>query len=392
MGIYKKNELIGYVNCKRINMRNNFNKDSNNYIELNYSIIERAIKYVIERYNRMSNEIIKARWLRFYSMPDEAVETLKRRSGDSLSVSISREVELGIADDTEQYTNIRLQVEGVELVEKISRQKYLEENLKMPPQRIDEFVTGVIKKVKPEASQDNINKSKNDYLNETINIGTPFYLIMDGTGKSIIVAADKALDMLLPKIAEKSGETPSSFELPNGPEFLLWLFYKYWNRLNIKGININNISSISNIEEHNHHTFNHKTYGEKERESIEVCFKILLNKAITSLKLQTVFNENYGNDIEIQIPNHKTPNSFRFSLYSSSPNANGLLSESSALKDDEQAMLKKGVGAYIFNAVILPPLISAYASEKEAWKEEKKNFISQMQEYANKSIGEIIDE
>lgn len=335
-------------------------------------------------------KIIGARWLRVYTMSDEAVNTFKRRMDENLSVKISSEGEIKIIDGTGQHNNIKLRIEGIELSDKISRKDYLEKYLKMAPQRIDDLITGVIKRVEPEISQAKVDKFKNDYLNETMSIGNPFYLIRDGSGKSTMVVADKALSILYSILSEKSGENPSNSELPDGPEFLLWLFYKYWNELNINRISISNVSSVSNIEEHNHHTYTHRANGEKERDSVEVCFKILLNKALTSLKLQLAVDGTPGNDIEIQLPDYtRSPKSFRLYIPSNSPNVDSLLKEFSSLEDDEQVMLRKGLEAYIFNAILLPPIISTYIREEKVWREEKKDFITEMRKYANKNIEEL---
>lgn len=333
----------------------------------------------------MVNGVTKARWFKLYSISKDALNILRKELGESMSVKISKEVEFKIEDDDGNEIDPKISTNGVDLLEKLTQRQYMKEYLKMSEYDIDELTTRIIKRVAPQISSDNLSRLKNDYLNEKTSVSDTFYLLQDESSKSILLVPNNSVDRIIDKIAEKSRETPSVFDLPDGPEFLLWLFYKYWKKVNINGINITNVSSVSNIEENNNHVYSHRASGDAERDSLEICFKIMLNKAITSLRFQLNLNNKFGIEIEIQIPERrKSPKSFRFSIPNDSmilPSA--LSSEISTLEETEKLVLKKGLGAYLFYSILFPTLISEYKREEKFWKNaNSKAFVKEIYDYA----------
>lgn len=337
----------------------------------------------------MVNGVTKARWFRLYSISKDAINILMDKLGESMSVKISKEVEFNIEDVDGNKIDPKIETKGIDLLEKITQQQYMRDYLKMSDYDIEELTTRIIKRVDPQISVDKLSKLKSAYLSEKTSVSDTFYLLQDETLKSILLIPDNSVNRIVDKISEKSIETPSVFDLPDGPEFLLWLFYKYWKKANISGINITNVSSVSNIEENNNHVYSHRANGDAERDSLEICFKIMLNKAITSLRFQLNLNNKFGIEIEIQIPERrKSPKSFKFSI----PNdpiilPSELLAEISNLRETEKLVLKKAIGAYLFYSILFPPLISEYKKEEKTWKNgNNKTFINEIYNYAMSKI------
>jgi hypothetical protein len=338
----------------------------------------------------MSEGIIKARWLRIYTISDDAVIRIKKELEGNLSVKIAKEIEFKVEDGNGNEIDPKIEAEGIDLLEKITQLEYLKYNHKMSDQYIEELITNMFKRVDPQMPSEKLNKLKYDYLNEKISISDTFYLLKDETHKSMIVVPESSVDKIIDKISEISRETPLVFELPDGPEFLLWLFSKYWRKSSIGRIHITNVSSVSNIEENNNHEYSHRANGDAERDSLEICFKVMLNKAITSIKFQLDLDRKFGNEIEIQIPDHrKSPKSFKFSIPVDSVIFPGELSKViKSLSGNEQFMLNKSLGAYMFNSILFPQLVSAYKSEEPFWKNrDKEVFVKEIYDFAMKKVG-----
>ena len=338
----------------------------------------------------MANGVAKARWFRLYLISKNALNPLKENLGGNLSVEISKELEFKMGEASENERDTKVKVEGVDLLEEITQQQYLKRYHKMSDEDIHELTTNMIKNIDSDVSPDKISKLIDDYLNEKKIVSDTFYLVQDESYKIILIVPDKSVNRVIEKIAKNSNETPSVFDLPDGPEFLLWLFSKYWNRSKINGINITNISSVSNMEEQNNHQYTHRADGESERDSLEICFKIMLNKAITSLRLQLNFNEKVGIEIEIQIPDHiKSPKSFRFSIppIDSITLPDDISQEIYDFGNTEKLVVKKALGIYILYSILLTKLILAYKNEQNSWVgKDKMIFINEIYKFAGEKI------
>lgn len=334
--------------------------------------------------------ISKARWFRLYEISNEAYDSLRSRLSKELVEQISKEV--SISDNTQNNGKAhKILFKGVDLFSTMTRSIYLKNYKKMSDSEISDLTTGIIKRANPQISKEELEKVRRNYLEEEISTASSFYSIFDNAKNIVrLIVPDNAVDRLIGKITENSGQTPYVYDLPDGPEFLLWVFSKYWNKEKVGKININNVSSVSNIEEQSNHEFTHKASGEAERNSLEICFKIMLNKAITSMRFDIDFNKEFGNTIELHIPQYKkSPKSFRFSLpLDSLMVPDGLNDEIDKMKEDESLVFRKGLGAFLFFQDLFPHLEKEYISEKEQWfKTKKKEFIRTIREHAITEIG-----
>jgi len=320
-------------------------------------------------------------WLRIYTINKEFLN--KFLLSDKISLNFENKID--IIKDNKNNIEEELIIKNMSLIDNITRENYFKQYLKMTQDQIDNILETFLNEFKQNIPIE-YKRIKENYLKQVIEIYSPFYIIEDKSNVSYIILSDKFVKLILTKINEKLGTIPNIYELPDGPNFFLWLFSKYWYNQNIGDIKITNVTSISNIEESYNHLYNHLARGDSQKNSLEICFKLTLNKVITSLKF-TISYEDFEVGISINIPDYaNAPKSFKFIVHLNEIKLPEYIKEKinelEPTKNKEN-FLEKNIAIYIIFNYVLKILAKQFDLEKNEWEKTKKDeFLNEIKKYA----------
>jgi len=320
-------------------------------------------------------------WLRIYTIDKEFLNRFLSKD----KISLNSENKIDFIKDNKNNIEGELIIKNMSLIVNMTRENYFKQYLKMTQEQIDNILETFLNEFKQNIPME-YKRIKENYLKQVIEIYSPFYIIEDKSNVSYIILSDKFVKLILTKINEELGTIPNIYELPDGPNFFLWLFSKYWYNKNIGDIKITNVTSISNIEESYNHLYNHSAKGDSQKNSLEICFKLTLNKIIKSLKF-TISYEDFEVGISINIPDYaNAPKSFKFIIPLNEIKLPEYIKEKiNELEPNKnkENFLEKNIVIYIIFNYILKILAKQFDLEKNDWEKTKKDeFLNEIKKYA----------